>query len=77
MLENIKKFAKANKAQMGGGMDLPSVMIVLVIAAVVGFVGLQVMSTVIDSAGSQKATRCITPARVFRTPSTTPGASSV
>jgi ABC-type multidrug transport system permease subunit len=30
-------------------MDLPGVMIVLVIAGVVGFVGLQVMSTVIDT----------------------------
>lgn len=33
----------------GGRMDLPGVMIVLVIAGVVGFVGLQVMSTVIDT----------------------------
>jgi len=33
----------------GGGMDLPGVMIVLVIAGVVGFVGLQVMSTVIGT----------------------------
>jgi hypothetical protein len=32
-----------------GRMDLPGVMIVLVIAGVVGFVGLQVMSTVIGS----------------------------
>lgn len=31
------------------GMDLPSVMIILVIAGVVGFVGLQVMSTVIST----------------------------
>jgi hypothetical protein len=30
-------------------MDLPGMMIVLVIAGVVGFVGLQVMSTVIDT----------------------------
>jgi len=37
-----------NRGQTGG-MDLPSVMIVLVIAGVVGFVGLQVMSTVIDT----------------------------
>lgn len=53
MLDNLKAFVDDNNAQMGGGggMDLPSVMIVLVIAAVVGFVGLQVMSTVIDSAG--------------------------
>lgn len=32
-------------------MDLPGVMILLVIAGVVGFVGLQVMSTVIDTTG--------------------------
>lgn len=32
-----------------GSMDLPGMMIVLVIAGVVGFVGLQVMSTVIDT----------------------------
>jgi hypothetical protein len=37
-----------NRGQTGG-MDLPSVMIVLVIAGVVGFVGLQVMSTVIST----------------------------
>jgi hypothetical protein len=37
-----------NRAQTGG-MDLPSVMIVLVIAGVVGFVGIQVMSTVINT----------------------------
>lgn len=33
----------------GGRMDLPGVMIILVIAGVVGFIGLQVMSTVIDT----------------------------
>jgi len=51
----IKQLLKDNKAQMGGGgsMDLPSVMIVLVIAAIVGFVGLQVMSTVIETTGLQ------------------------
>jgi len=51
MLDGIKEFASNNRAQMGGGgrMDLPGVMIVLVIAGVVGFVGLQVMSTVIDT----------------------------
>jgi len=42
-----------NRAQTGG-MDLPSVMIVLVIAGVVGFVGLQVMSTVIGTTGLQQ-----------------------
>jgi len=55
MLDNLKKLKNDNSAQMGGGgMDLPSVMIVLVIAAVVGFVGLQVMSTVIDSTTLQE-----------------------
>lgn len=49
MLDTVKEIANDDRAQMGGGMDLPSVMIVLVIAAVVGFVGLQVMSTVIDT----------------------------
>jgi hypothetical protein len=48
MLDNLKKFAASERAQMGN-MDLPGVMIVLVIAGVVGFVGLQVMSTVIDT----------------------------
>jgi len=51
MLDNLKALKEDTGAQMGGGggMDLPSVMIVLVIAAVVGFVGLQVMSTVIST----------------------------
>lgn len=51
MLDNLGKLIDDDAAQMGGGgrMDLPSVMIVLVIAAVVGFVGLQVMSTVIET----------------------------
>lgn len=49
MLEQFKQFLTgADKAQMGG-QDLPGVAIVLVIAGVVGFVGLQVMSTVIDT----------------------------
>lgn len=57
MLQQLKSLASDNKAQMGGGggMDLPSVMIVLVIAAVVGFVGLQVMSTVIETTGLQSS----------------------
>lgn len=42
-----------NRAQ--GRMDLPGVMIVLVIAGVVGFVGLQVMSTVIETTQLQPA----------------------
>ncbi len=40
-----------NRAQ--GRQDLPGVMIVLVIAGVVGFVGLNVMSTVIDTTSLQ------------------------
>jgi len=50
MLETLVAFMQERDGQMGrGGMDLPGVMIVLVIAGVVGFVGLQVMSTVIDT----------------------------
>jgi len=50
MRELVASFLSSRDAQMGrGGMDLPGVMIVLVIAGVVGFVGLQVMSTVIDT----------------------------
>lgn len=48
MLEKFSKLFADNRGQTGG-MDLPSVMIVLVIAGVVGFVGLQVMSTVIST----------------------------
>jgi hypothetical protein len=48
MLEKFKAVLTDNRGQTGG-MDLPSVMIVLVIAGVVGFVGLQVMSTVIST----------------------------
>ena len=57
MLDNLSKLIDDDAAQMGGGgrMDLPSVMIVLVIAAVVGFVGLQVMSTVIDTTSLQES----------------------
>jgi len=57
MLDNLRKLKNDNAAQMGGGggMDLPSVMIVLVIAAVVGFVGLQVMSTVISTTALQSS----------------------
>jgi ABC-type multidrug transport system permease subunit len=55
MLETIRAFAADTDAQMGGrgGMDLPGVMIVLVIAGVVGFIGLEVMSTVIDTTALQ------------------------
>lgn len=54
MLRALTSFLKDDSAQLGGGrMDLPGVMIVLVIAGVVGFVGLQVMSTVIDTTSLQ------------------------
>jgi uncharacterized protein (UPF0333 family) len=43
------KLGMDNRAQMGRGMDLPGVLIVLVIAGTVGFVGIDVMSTVIDT----------------------------
>lgn len=50
MFDAAKKLLEDESGQVGGGrMDLPGVMIVLVIAGVVGFVGLQVMSTVIDT----------------------------
>jgi hypothetical protein len=48
MLDSIRKLASDEKAQMGG-MRLQNVLIALVVAGVVGFVGLQVMSTVIDA----------------------------
>ncbi len=47
MYEVLKQMMTDNRAQ--GRQDLPGVMIVLVIAGVVGFVGLNVMSTVIDT----------------------------
>lgn len=43
------KLGMDNRGQMRGGMDLPGVLIVLVIAGTVGFVGINVMSTVIDT----------------------------
>lgn len=46
MLDKLQKLFADNQAQ---GRDLPGVMIVLVIAGVVGFVGLTVMSQVIDT----------------------------
>jgi hypothetical protein len=54
MLDNLRRAVSNRTPDMDdrarmGGMDLPSVMIVLVIAGVVGFVGLQVMSTVIGT----------------------------
>jgi len=42
------KLGLGNRGQMGG-MDLPGVLILLVIAGTVGFVGINVMSTVIDT----------------------------
>jgi hypothetical protein len=52
MLETVKAFLAAERGQMGG-MDLPGAMILLVVAGVIGFVGLQVMSTVIGTTGLQ------------------------
>lgn len=49
MKQNIAKLVQSTRGQ--SRMDLPGVMILLVIAAVVGFVGLQVMSTVIGTTG--------------------------
>ncbi len=51
MLEAVKRLMADNKAQ--SRQDLPGVMIVLVIAGVVGFVGLNVMSTVIETTDLQ------------------------
>ena len=48
MFEKLKRFVTdAQRAQ--SGMDLPGVMITLVVAGTVGFIGLEVMSTVIDT----------------------------
>jgi len=47
MIDQAKAFLASTRGQ--SRMDLPGVMILLVIAAVVGFVGLQVMSTVIGT----------------------------
>jgi hypothetical protein len=46
------KLKEDDRAQ-GGSMDLASVLILLVVAGTVGFVGLQVMSTVIDTTDLQ------------------------
>lgn len=48
MLKGFRKLMGDSRAQ-GGSMDLPGVMILLVVAGVVGFVGIQVMSTVIET----------------------------
>ena len=52
MLEKVKTLMADNRAQ-GGSMDLASVLILLVVAGTVGFVGLQVMSTVIETTNLQ------------------------
>jgi len=44
----LDKLGMDDRAQ-AGGMDLPQVMILLVVAGVIGFIGLQVMSTVIST----------------------------
>jgi H+/Cl- antiporter ClcA len=46
-LKALKRFIADSSGQ--NRMDLPGVMIVLVIAGVVGFIGLQVMSSTIDT----------------------------
>lgn len=53
MLDGMKRAAAEFVADTSaqGRQDLPGVMIVLVVAGVVGFIGLQVMSTTIDTAG--------------------------
>lgn len=55
MLETLKQVANqfADDTSAQTRQDLPGVMIVLVIAGVVGFVGLEVMSTVIDTTALQ------------------------
>jgi hypothetical protein len=52
MLEKLRKLKADDRAQ-GGSMDLASVLILLVVAGTVGFVGLQVMSTVIETTNLQ------------------------
>jgi ABC-type multidrug transport system permease subunit len=49
MRNALKQFLDDARGQTGGGMDLPGVMIVLVVAGTIGFIGIQVMSTVIDT----------------------------
>lgn len=50
----LGKLLADERGQMGG-MDLPGAMILLVVAGVIGFVGLQVMSTVIDTTSLESA----------------------
>ena len=54
MLESIKDLAMDTDRGQMRGMDLPGAMILLVVAGVIGFVGLQVMSTVIDTSSLQE-----------------------
>ena len=49
MLSSVKDFVSGHSRGQMRGMDLPGAMILLVVAGVIGFVGLQVMSTVIDT----------------------------
>jgi uncharacterized protein YceK len=49
MLDQLDKLMDDTKAQ--GQQDLPGVMIVLVVAGVVGFIGLNVMSSVVETTG--------------------------
>jgi len=50
MLQTLKHYLSDTRGQ-SSNMDLPGVMILLVVAGVVGFIGLEVMSTVIDTTG--------------------------
>lgn len=52
MLDRLKQMRTDNRGQ-AGGRDLPGVMIVLVIAGVVGAVGLQVLSSTYSTADLQ------------------------
>lgn len=52
MFDSVKRFVHSRRGQ-ARGMDLPGAMILLVVAGVIGFVGLQVMSTVIDTSSLQ------------------------
>jgi len=49
MFDKLRQFAGGGERAQMGGRDLPGMLIVLVISGVVGFVGIQVMSTVIDT----------------------------
>lgn len=51
MQDRLEQFLSDTSAQ--SRMDLPGVMIVLVVAGVIGFIGIEVMSTVIDTTALQ------------------------